>query len=371
MIPSKRDACFAHPTAAQYGRVSAVTQLLADERVDPTLHVGHLQSGGQEPSVGPAHYDHYDPRTWSALLLAANGGHAPVVEVLLADGRVNPAVPNPSTGESAVYYAAAHGHVSVLELLLADERARILVNAQTGSVFAAVRQHMQSPFTREFNEIPNGRTPIHAATANGHADAVELLLGHEDIEVDVRDSNGHTAIFCAAAYCQPATAKVLLSDDRVDPNSFNGFNGTTPMMRCIFVGGISTLKVFLESDRVNPNLLMSNRNNALHCACLKRDIQAAELLIMDRRTPHYSEPFHMHPDAVMSPWFITLAKSTYDAAVVKIKRRLGLKFRGLVRAVIAFNRLRVKAAQKVYQPGGTGYQAASASFSSLREGTPK
>ena len=57
---------------------------------------------------------------FTALMLAARRGHAPVVTLLLADGRVDPDLTN-QYGRTAITCASLNRHDSVVKLLLADD----------------------------------------------------------------------------------------------------------------------------------------------------------------------------------------------------------------------------------------------------------
>ena len=56
------------------------------------------------------------------------------------------------------------------------------------------------------------------------------------------------------------------------------------------------------------------------------------------------------------------ARAFYDAALFNVKYPRHARFKGLVRAMVAFRRLRLRAAQAVYAPGGAGFAAAAAHF---------
>ena len=56
------------------------------------------------------------------------------------------------------------------------------------------------------------------------------------------------------------------------------------------------------------------------------------------------------------------ARETYDAALFNVKYARHARFKGLVRAMVAFRRMRLRAAQAVYAPGGAGFAAAAAHF---------
>ena len=59
------------------------------------------------------------------------------------------------------------------------------------------------------------------------------------------------------------------------------------------------------------------------------------------------------------------ARATYDAALRAVKRRRNARFKGLTRLMVAFRRMRLRAAQAVYAPGGAGFAAAAASFNAV------
>ena len=57
------------------------------------------------------------------------------------------------------------------------------------------------------------------------------------------------------------------------------------------------------------------------------------------------------------------AQATYDLALRNVKQRtFNNRFKGIIRAMGAFRRLRLRAAQAAYAPGGAGFAAAAASF---------
>ena len=55
----------------------------------------------------------------------------------------------------------------------------------------------------------SGYTALILACIDGHASSVELLLAHADIDVNVRDSNGKTALDTAIAQGKDACAALL------------------------------------------------------------------------------------------------------------------------------------------------------------------
>ena len=78
--------------------------------------------------------------------------------------------------------------------------------------------------------------------------------------------------------------------------------------------------------------------------------KTVELLLADSRTKRIKNYYEVY----------------YQALRNVISKR-NARFRGLIRAAIVFKRMRLRAALKVYAPGGAGFQAASASFAAAIE----
>jgi ankyrin repeat protein len=93
---------------------------------------------------------------WTSLICAASEGHTSVVELLLADSRVDKASIDHinEDGETALIWATREGHSSVVELLLADPR-----------VDKASIDHANV----------HGRTVFIYAAENGHTSVVKLM----------------------------------------------------------------------------------------------------------------------------------------------------------------------------------------------------
>ena len=84
--------------------------MIADERVDLNI---------------------VNPNGVTALMLAADKGHAPVVNLLICDQRVDPTLAT-QQGGTVLMHAAQSGHTAVVKLLLADERVDPSIANQDG-----------------------------------------------------------------------------------------------------------------------------------------------------------------------------------------------------------------------------------------------
>jgi len=122
-----------------------------------------------------------------AIREASQSGHAPIVELLLRDARVDPAV----NDQLAIAEASRHGHVAVVNLLLRDAR-------------------IDPSGTRQY--------AIRAASTNGHLAVVERLLS--DGRVDP-SAEHQCALRGASLNGHIEVVQRLLSDARVDPSAAN------------------------------------------------------------------------------------------------------------------------------------------------------
>jgi ankyrin repeat protein len=138
--------------ASATGNAVLVQLLLADARVNP---------------------DECDCTMKTPMCRAVSNGHALVVALLLADPRVDPTRDNPLS------YACRFGHTRIVELLLADART--------------------DPSALE-------NKAIRAAASHGHARIVELLM--RDSRVDA--SAKHSAAILSACMCRHTDVVALL-----------------------------------------------------------------------------------------------------------------------------------------------------------------
>ena len=179
--------------AAENGHSDVVEWLLAQE----------VPADSREPSRIP-------PYGMSPLEVAASAGHVNVAQRLLAAG-VDPNATN-AVGTGPVHDAAAAGHLEALKLLLhAGARPFNEGEIFPAIVFAAIGGHAAcvsalldagAPVDAMFGEGPmQSISSLQAAAANGHLDAVKVLLtARATIEAESRSplvmaaAGGHTSV---------------------------------------------------------------------------------------------------------------------------------------------------------------------------------
>ncbi|KAJ2914024.1 hypothetical protein MD484_g6396, partial [Candolleomyces efflorescens] len=132
----------------------------------------------------------FNPMEDTALIRASRFGREAMVDYLLALKNIDPNV-RCGAGNTPLITAAVEGHWRICDLLL--QHPDIDVNAQNGTTVAARHRDINTRMSR----TGAGTTALMAACAGGHKRVVDLLLRREDIDVDVKNSAGKTALLLA------------------------------------------------------------------------------------------------------------------------------------------------------------------------------
>ena len=119
-------------------------------------------------------------------------------------------------GRTALYLASWEGHKIVVRSLLLNENIDINL--------------------AEFNN----ETPLYAATHEDNVAVVEMLLQYVFTEVNKADEDGQTPLHVAAYRGFPKVVKLLIGDDRIDPNQKTTSNSQdSPLNTASAEGGYS------------------------------------------------------------------------------------------------------------------------------------
>jgi ankyrin repeat protein len=157
---------------------------------------------------------------WTALHIAAERGHAAIIQPLIDKGANVNAGADPSTGSgiTALHLAARNGHEKVLEILL-ENGAEIDYRAQ------------------------QGRTALHWAAQNGRVGAITLLL-NKGANLEAKSSNRFTPLHMAAQAGEEAAAKILIERG----SSFSATaDGGFSLLNCAARGGcVEVVNLALE-----------------------------------------------------------------------------------------------------------------------------
>ena len=168
------------------------------------------------------------------LLCAARGGKKAIVELLLArkelqvNHRGSKDQPD-IRGKSALIWAGEEGHRDIVQLLVGHPEVEINMKDE------------------------DGYTGLIWAADNGHLDAVTEFLKHPDIDVNAVDLDGHSALIWAADKGHAAIVSLLLDQKNLDVNVRDS-EGYSPLICAASEGHRSVVKLLLADERTDVNL---------------------------------------------------------------------------------------------------------------------
>lgn len=182
--------------------------------------------------------DMADIRKFTPLHHAAAAGHAGIVKLLLATGKVdvNAKALNLDTPLSLAIRAS---HEDIVQLLLADPRTDLtLTNA-------------------------DGETPLLNAILGNHDGIVKILVAKSDISIDEKDLSGRTPLIAALRSGYEGIAKTLLLDGRHIDINVTDTTGNTPLLLAVEHEFEDVTKLILLRHGVSVNAKNSLGNTAL------------------------------------------------------------------------------------------------------------
>ncbi|KAF7546323.1 hypothetical protein G7046_g9333 [Stylonectria norvegica] len=146
----------------------------------------------------------------------------------------------------------------------------------------AAHQVSRELLTRWLNETTvKDQTVLFHAAAWGNAHAVDLILHHSDIDINVQNSGGWTALCHAAEVRAEQVVSLLLADARIDVN-LPTHDGRTPLSCGLRWPSVTEL--FIRSARIDVHLADHKGRTPLSYAVELSTPRLVELLI--RRNPN-------------------------------------------------------------------------------------
>ena len=160
-----------------------------------------------------------------------------------------------SYGDTALIIAAYRGHVDILKVLLGHRDIDINIKHRC-----------------------HGDTALILAAYHGHKDIVKALLGHRGINVNIKNEDGDTALIIAVNRGHKDIVKALLARKVVHVNFINR-DGYTALMLAAECGHEETVKDLLGHRDIDVNIENSDWETALMIAtkCGHEDIVEALL----------------------------------------------------------------------------------------------
>ena len=263
----------------------------------------------------------------TVLIIAAQNGHIDIVRALLADKRVDPDHPNQKSN-TALMEAARGGHIDIVRFMLADKRIDPNCNDQ-------------------------GNEALIWAARCGFIDIVRFMLADKRIDPNQVDKYGRTALIVAAFYGHGDIVNMLLADKRVNPNRTNK-NGYTALFQAASYGHSDIVSALIDDPRID--LSHADQAKKAIIAATKNKHDKTLLLLLK------SSGQRLSVDDIAN--LTRSDQGLYRFMLYRTRLLCRARFQGIVRGIIIFRRMRLRAAEAVYAPGGTGYVVAADSFAS-------
>ncbi|XP_030020883.1 serine/threonine-protein phosphatase 6 regulatory ankyrin repeat subunit A isoform X1 [Manduca sexta] len=237
------------------------------------------------------------------LQLAAEGGHADVVKVLVRAGAS--CTEENRAGLTAVHLAAEHGHTNVLDVMRSTNTLRISSKKLGLTPLHIAAYYGQAETVRELlshvpgtvkSEAPSGvslvpelgaesgLTPLHLAAYNGNENVVRLLLNSAGVQVDAASNeNGYNPLHLACFGGHMSIVGLLLSRSAELLQSTDR-HGKTGLHIASTHGHYQMVEVLLGQG-AEINATDKNGWTPLHCAAKAGHLNVVKLLCESGASP--------------------------------------------------------------------------------------
>ncbi|XP_063376605.1 serine/threonine-protein phosphatase 6 regulatory ankyrin repeat subunit B [Cydia fagiglandana] len=237
------------------------------------------------------------------LQLAAEGGHADVVRVLVRAGAS--CTDENKAGLTAVHLAAEHGHTNVLDVMRSTNTLKISSKKLGLTPLHIAAYYGQAETVRELlsyvpgtvkSEAPtgvslvpvlgseSGLTPLHLAAYNGNENVVRLLLNSAGVQVDAASTeNGYNPLHLACFGGHMSIVGLLLSRSAELLQSTDR-HGKTGLHIASTHGHYQMVEVLLGQG-AEINATDKNGWTPLHCAAKAGHLNVVKLLCESGASP--------------------------------------------------------------------------------------
>ena len=193
------------------------------------------------------------------------------------------------------------------------------------------------------------------AVRTGDQETFLKILNDQSTDIDPNhaDQEGNTALILAAREGHAAIVDMLLTDSSVGPGHANG-NGNTALILAAGNGHSDIVCALIDDPRID--LSCADQEKKAIIAATKNEHDKALRLLLK------SSGQRLSVDDIAN--LTDRDQAFYKLMLTRTRLLCRARFRGIVRLMIYFRRMRLRAAEAVYAPGGTGYAVAADSFAS-------
>ena len=130
-----------------------------------------------------------------------------------------------------------------------------------------------------------GETPLICACRLGFVEGLEWLMKHKDLDVGSCDANGRNALWWAADNIRHTkSVELLIKHEDTNLNCQDTKNGTTPLILSIMYNSFEILELLLSDPRTDTNTVDHHGQSPLHHAVYRDNPQIIELLAQSTAT---------------------------------------------------------------------------------------
>ncbi|XP_044514226.1 inversin [Gracilinanus agilis] len=229
------------------------------------------------------------PLHWAALL-----GHAQIVHLLLERNKLG-TIPSDSQGATPLHYASQSNFAETVEVFLKHPSVKddSDLEGRTSFMWAAgkgsddvLRTMLSLKMDIDINMTDKyGGTALHAAALSGHVSTVKLLLDH-NAQVDATDVMKHTPLFRACEMGHKEVIQTLIKGGaRVDLVDQDGHS----LLHWAALGGNADVCQILIENKINPNVQDYAGRTPLQCAAYGGYINCMALLMENNADPNIQD----------------------------------------------------------------------------------
>ncbi|XP_053423512.1 inversin isoform X3 [Nycticebus coucang] len=229
------------------------------------------------------------PLHWAALL-----GHAQIVHLLLERNKSG-TIPSDSQGATPLHYAAQSNFAETVKVFLKHPSVKDDpdLEGRTSFMWAAgkgsddvLRTMLSLKSDIDINMADKyGGTALHAAALSGHVNTVKLLL-ENNAQVDPTDVMKHTPLFRACEMGHKDVIQTLIKGGaRVDLVDQDGHS----LLHWAALGGNADVCQILIENKINPNVQDYAGRTPLQCAAYGGYINCMAVLMENNADPNIQD----------------------------------------------------------------------------------